>query len=83
MVLDHVPEKFIDGVDNYVIMKTYDLDLEKLDFIEESGFEYSYIEKGSLEDELILENKEEILTRKAYMSLLILRRCKRTDENRA
>lgn len=80
MVLDHVPEKFIDGIDNYVIMKTYDLDLEKLDFIEESGFEYSYIEKGSLEDELILENKEEILTRKAYMSLLILRRRSRTEK---
>lgn len=74
LVLDHLPEKFIDGVDNYAILKTNNLTEKSLDFVEKSGFAYSYVEKGSLEEEILLEDREEILKRKAYMSLLLLRR---------
>ncbi len=76
MVMDHVPDKFMEGVDNYAILKTSNLNEEVLDFIEANGFSYAYVEKGSLPDEILLVDREEILTRKAYMSFILLRRNK-------
>lgn len=74
MVLDRLPEEFIPGVDSYAILKTFDLDDEKLDFIEKSGFTYTYVERATLDGEKILRDKEEILETKNYISLMLLRR---------
>lgn len=74
MVLDRLPEEFIPGVDSYAILKTFDLDDEKLDFIERSGFTYTYVERASLEDEKVFTKREDILSTKNYISLLLLRR---------
>ena len=74
MVLDRLPEEFIPGVDSYAILKTFDLDYEKLDFIEEAGFSYTYVERASLEDEKVFTKREDILSTKNYISLLLLRR---------
>lgn len=74
MVLDRLPEEFIPGVDSYAILKTFDLDDEKLDFIEKAGFTYTYVERASLEDEKVFTKREDILSTKNYISLLLLRR---------
>lgn len=74
MVLDRLPEKFIPGVDSYAILKTFDLDDEKLDFIEKAGFTYTYVERASLEDEKVFTKREDILSTKNYISLLLIRR---------
>ena len=74
MVLDRLPEEFIPGIDSYAILKTFDLDDEKLDFIEANGFTYTYVERASLEDEKVFTKREDILSTKNYISLLLLRR---------
>lgn len=74
MVLDRLPEEFILGVDSYAILKTFDLDDEKLDFIEAAGFTYTYVERASLDDEKVFTNRADILGTKNYISLLLLRR---------
>lgn len=74
MVLDRLPEEFIPGVDSYAILKTFDLDDEKLDFIEKAGFTYTYVERASLEDQKVFTKREDILSTKNYISLLLLRR---------
>ncbi|MDO5028554.1 MAG: precorrin-2 C(20)-methyltransferase [Bacillota bacterium] len=74
MVLDRLPKEFYPEVDSYAILKTYDLDQEKLDFIEEAGFAYTYVERASLDDQVVLRDREQILARKNYISLLLLRR---------
>lgn len=76
MVLDRLPEEFIPGVDSYAILKTFDLDDEKLDFIEKAGFTYTYVERASLEDEKVFTKIADILSTKNYISLLLLRRNK-------
>lgn len=74
MVLDRLPEEFIPGIDSYAILKTFDLDDEKLDFIEKAGFTYTYVERASLEDEKVFTKRADILSTKNYISLLLLRR---------
>lgn len=74
MVLDRLPEEFIPGVDSYAILKTFDLDDEKLDFIEANGFSYTYVERASLEDQKVFTKRADILSTKNYISLLLLRR---------
>lgn len=74
MVADRLPEKFLNGVDSYAILKTSNLDAEKLKFIEDNGFSYKYVERASLDGEKILQDKEEILDTNNYISLLLLRR---------
>lgn len=74
MVLDRLPEEFIPGVDSYAILKTFDLDDEKLDFIERAGFTYTYVERASLDDQKVFTERADILSTKNYISLLLLRR---------
>lgn len=74
MVVDRVPETFLDNVNTYAVLKTYNLDDEKMDRIEENGFEYKYVERASFKEQKILNKKEDILNTKDYISLLLLRR---------
>jgi len=61
-------EKFV------VIMKVYKLEEKVITFLEEKGFEYVYIKRAGREGQEVIEDKEEILKSREYMSLIIASR---------
>lgn len=74
MVVDAVPMEIADDINSIAILKTHDLTEEKLDRLINLGFTLSYVEKASFIDEVVARDKEEILKRHAYISLLLARR---------
>ncbi|MGL5415946.1 MAG: cobalt-factor II C(20)-methyltransferase [Clostridium sp.] len=54
-----------------VIMKVYKHEEEVLNLLEEKGFNYVYVSRAGREGQLILEDKEEILKCRDYMSLIL------------
>lgn len=59
--------------DNLAILKTKDLE-ETLDILDNNSYSYKYIENIGYDNQLILQEKREILDRKKYMSLILARR---------
>lgn len=57
-----------------VIMKVYKREEEVLNALEEKGFKYVYVSRAGREGQLILEDKEEILKVRDYMSLILANR---------
>lgn len=57
-----------------VIMKVYKHEEEVLDTLEEKGFDYVYASRVGREGETVLNDREEILKLRDYMSLIIANR---------
>ncbi|MDO5037116.1 MAG: precorrin-2 C(20)-methyltransferase [Tissierellia bacterium] len=72
-VYDEVDEDTHFAQDNLAILKTRSLD-KTLDLLEDQGYDYDYLEYASLEKELHLRDREAILERKNYMSLVLARK---------
>lgn len=74
-VLDSIPENNPSS-DSLAILKSFKLSEEDLDGLENFSFDYIYVKRASLDEELILVNKEDILKEKDYISLILARRKK-------
>lgn len=61
-------EKFV------VIMKLYKLEEKVLDVLDQKGFKYVCVKRAYREGQQILENREEILKNRDYMSLILAQR---------
>lgn len=57
-----------------VIMKLYNNEEKVVNFLEEKGFEYVCVRRAYREGQEIIKNREEIIAKKDYMSLIIAHR---------
>lgn len=71
MILPATRVKDIKDEKYVVIMKVYKHEEEVLNVLEEKGFNYVYVSKAGREGQIILENKEEIINSREYMSLIL------------
>lgn len=71
-------DEFYEGLlkhgESMAILKTLRDKEDILNILEDNNYNYNYIKKVSLEDQEILEDKEEILKDKHYMSLILARK---------
>ncbi len=74
-VIDRIPLEN-PKADSLAILKAFKLEEDELDRLERFGFEYKYIQRASLPEEIILEDKSEILKERDYISLILARRKK-------
>lgn len=73
LLLDHIDDNTVFYADNLAILKTKNIE-KTLDLLEKNGYSYDYIENAGHENEFISNDRDEIITRKKYMSLLLARR---------
>lgn len=73
MLMDEVEQEQELTADALAILKTSKLE-NTLDILDAQGYDYGYIEYASLDHELILTDRDEMLKRKNYISLLIARK---------
>ena len=71
LLTDDIENSNLEFVDRIAILKTYKNKKEVIEKLEAHNFSYIYLENVSAKDELILRDKEEILERENYMSLMI------------
>lgn len=71
LLTDDIENANLEFVDRIAILKTYKNKKEVIEKLEAHNFSYIYLENVSAENELILREKEEILERENYMSLMI------------
>lgn len=71
LLCDEYDEDILNKVDSIAILKTFKEKEDILKSLEGKGFSYKYVKRASLEEEEILENKEEILNDKDYISLIL------------
>ena len=71
---DDLSDIDLSDVNSVAVLKTFKDKSRLLDKLEENSFKYKYLRRVSLEDEEILENREEILDNKDYISLIIGRK---------
>ena len=57
-----------------VIMKVYKKEEEVLNLLEEKGFDYVCVQKVGRDGERVLENRDDIINSREYMSLIIASR---------
>lgn len=76
ILCDEPNQEILDIADSVAILKTFKNKEETLSLLEKNNFSYKYIRRASLEEELILENREEILKEKDYISLILARKNK-------
>lgn len=71
---DDLDEELMKYADSLAILKTFKEKENLLDSLENNKFDYKYIRKVSLDEEAILENRQEILEDKNYISLILARK---------
>lgn len=74
ILCDDFSEDKLKITDSIVILKTFKEKEYILKALEENKFKYTYVKKVSLEDEEIIEDREEILKDQNYMSFIIARK---------
>lgn len=74
LLCDEFDEEKAKNYDSLAILKTLDGKEEILEILEKNNFKYKYIKKISFEEEEIMENKEDILEDRNYMSLILARK---------
>lgn len=74
LLCDEPEEGKLKIADSIAILKTNKNKEEILEKLENNGFRYKYIKRVSLKEELILEDKEDILNDKNYISLILARK---------
>lgn len=76
VLCDEPSQDILDLADSVAILKTFKNKEETLELLEKNNFSYKYIRRASLEEEAILEDKQEILEEKDYISLILARKDK-------
>ncbi|HHZ02645.1 MAG TPA: precorrin-2 C(20)-methyltransferase [Tissierellia bacterium] len=74
LLIDESDNSLLDKADSFALLKTLGAKEDTLDELERNDFSYKYIKRVSLENEEILENKEEIIQDRDYISLILGRR---------
>lgn len=74
LVCDEYSEELLNRIDSIAILKTFKEKEDILNYLENKGFKYKYIKRASLKEEQILENREDILNDRDYISLILGRR---------
>jgi precorrin-2/cobalt-factor-2 C20-methyltransferase len=74
LLIDEFDNSLLDKADSFALLKTLGAKEDTLDELERNDFSYKYIKRVSLENEEILENKEEIIQDRDYISLILGRR---------
>lgn len=75
-VCDEFHEGLLEKSDSIAILKTFKEKEYILNSLDENNFSYKYIKRATLEGEMVLDNKEEILEDKNYISLILARKNK-------
>jgi precorrin-2/cobalt-factor-2 C20-methyltransferase len=74
LLIDESDNSLLDKADSFALLKTLGAKEDTLDELERNDFSYKYVKRVSLENEEILENKEEIIQDRDYISLILGRR---------
>ena len=74
LLIDEFDNSLLDKADSFALLKTFREKESILDELDKNDFDYKYVKRVSLENEKILENKEEIIQDKDYISLILGRR---------
>lgn len=74
LLLDGLDEDSLDCADSVAILKTSSDKERIIDSLQARGFDFKYISEISLEGEKILEDREEIIADKKYMSIIFGRK---------
>ncbi len=73
---DEVTKEILDNSDSVAILKSFKNKEEILDLLEDNNYEYTYVRRATLENQLVLHKREEILKDKDYISLILGRKKK-------
>lgn len=76
LLCDGLDEELINMVDSIALLKTLRSKEDTLDLFEKHTFNYKYIKRVSMVEQEILEDREEILKDKDYLSLILGRKNK-------
>lgn len=74
LLCEEIKEEVLPYIESIAILKTSKNLEPTLDLLEKYGFHYTYVAKASLPEELILRDREKILSEKNYISLLLGRK---------
>ena len=74
IVCDDFDEDLLVKADSIAILKTFKEKEDILNSLDRNNFTYKYIKRASLDGEMVLSNKEEILKDKNYISLILGRK---------
>lgn len=74
LLIDEFDNSLLDKADSFALLKTLGAKEDTLDELERNDISYKYVKRVSLENEEILENKEEIIQDRDYISLILGRR---------
>lgn len=74
LLIDEFDNSLLDKADSFALLKTLGEKESILDELEKNDFDYKYVKRVSLKNEEILENKEEIIQDRDYISLILGRR---------
>jgi precorrin-2/cobalt-factor-2 C20-methyltransferase len=77
LLCDELDENILDLVDSVAILKTSKNKEKLIDDFEDNNYSYTYIKRASMENRKILTQKDEILTDKDYISLILARKKER------
>lgn len=76
IVCDDFDKDLLVKADSIAILKTFKEKEDILNSLDRNNFTYKYIKRASLDGEMVLDNKEEILKDKNYISLILARKNK-------
>lgn len=74
LLCDEWDEGLLDEINSVALLKTFKHKEAILSNLEQKGFDYQYIKRVTLPEQEILVDKEEILSEKDYMSLILARK---------
>lgn len=74
LLMDEFNDSILHRADSFALLKTLREKESILDELEKNDFDYKYVKRVSLENEEILEIKEEIIQDRDYISLILGRR---------
>lgn len=74
LLCDEFDEKLLENVDSIAILKTFKNKEVLLDKLCENNIDFTYIRRASMEDQMIIKDKEAILGDKDYISLILGRK---------
>lgn len=74
ILCDDLEEEKIKGLQSVAILKTLRNKEKTIKILEENNFKYKYIKRVSFSEEQIIENSQEIIEDRDYISLILARR---------
>lgn len=74
LLIDELDRSLLDKADSFALLKTLRQKKDILDELDKNNFDYKYVKRVSLDEQVILEDKKEILQDKDYISLILGRK---------